>query len=400
MTDLERLQFRATEIRRELSQENCTEDRERELIAEYRSVDSGIQREMILQDTLQESNHEGEEVDEEDTEGIEYRELLTNSSAGEIFDYVINASQVEGATRELQQHHGLGRNQVPLSLIFGSSIEERAVTPAPATTGLDQQTIEPAVFPAMYADFLNIPMPRVPVGQPLYPDVAKSAQAKGPYTDSTSVAETTGSFNTVSIEPARFQASFFYRRTDAAKFAGMDSALRQNLNQALGDKIDNYILTQLQGDSTITKRTAPTKAADDSYAILRTLFLHGRVEGKWAPNEMALKHVVGTDVYAKLAALYRDGSATDVTLLDYITMKSGGIQVSAQLAAAASNVATSITRVGMRRDAVAPMWEGITLINDEITKAATGEIVITAFMLANFKVLRAEGFYLPTVWIP
>ena len=37
--------------------------------------------------------------------------------------------------------------------------------------------------------------------------------------------------------------------------------------------------------------------------------------------------------------------------------------------------------LGSRRDMVAPIWEGITLIPDEITKAANGQIVVTAVML-------------------
>ena len=43
-------------------------------------------------------------------------------------------------------------------------------------------------------------------------------------------------------------------------------------------------------------------------------------------------------------------------------------------------------------DAVAPIWEGVTIIPDEVTKAATGEIVLTAVMLHAVKVLRSDGF--------
>ena len=42
---------------------------------------------------------------------------------------------------------------------------------------------------------------------------------------------------------------------------------------------------------------------------------------------------------------------------------------------------------------VAPVWENVALIPDEITKAANGQIVITAVMLHAVKVLRAAGFY-------
>ena len=47
----------------------------------------------------------------------------------------------------------------------------------------------------------------------------------------------------------------------------------------------------------------------------------------------------------------------------------------------------------MRRDMVAPIWEGVTLIVDEVTKAANGQIMITAVMLHAIKLLRADGFH-------
>ena len=39
-----------------------------------------------------------------------------------------------------------------------------------------------------------------------------------------------------------------------------------------------------------------------------------------------------------------------------------------------------------------PLWQGVTLIPDEITKAKTGELVITAVLLAAFKIIRTDGF--------
>ena len=47
----------------------------------------------------------------------------------------------------------------------------------------------------------------------------------------------------------------------------------------------------------------------------------------------------------------------------------------------------------MRRDMVAPIWDGITIIPDEITLVKKGQIVITAVMLHAVKILRADGFY-------
>ena len=43
-------------------------------------------------------------------------------------------------------------------------------------------------------------------------------------------------------------------------------------------------------------------------------------------------------------------------------------------------------------DAVAPIWQGVSLIVDEITLASKGQIKITAVMLYAASVLRKDGF--------
>ena len=42
---------------------------------------------------------------------------------------------------------------------------------------------------------------------------------------------------------------------------------------------------------------------------------------------------------------------------------------------------------------VAPIWENVALIPDEITLIKKGQIQITAIMLHAIKVLRASGFH-------
>ena len=71
----------------------------------------------------------------------------------------------------------------------------------------------------------------------------------------------------------------------------------------------------------------------------------------------------------------------------------GGVRVSAHVPAARSNKQDAIVRLGMRRDMVAAIWENVAFIPDEVTKAANGQIVITAVMLHAIKIVRAAGFY-------
>lgn len=386
MTKLQELQFKLSEVRTRLA--TSTDEDQEPILKEYAALETEYRK------ALEASAVEDTSVDDEteDTsETTEYRSLVGQANVGRYFHSIVKGEEVDGVEAELQQHHELASNQIPIDVIaYTPEVEERAVTPGATTAGLNQMAIEPPVFPEMQAGFLGIPMPRVPVGTPLYPDLTTRATVEGPLTDSTEVDETTGAFSTVTIAPARFQASYFYLRTEAARFAGMGEALRGNLSQALADALDDYIITQLTGSTSITDASDPTRAL--TYAQSVQQFVYGRIDGQWATMPSNVRHLVNTGTYAQLSTLYQNTARDNA--LEKIMQVSGGIRVSAHIAAASSNISTGIARLGNRRDAVAPVWEGVTIINDEVTKAATGEIVITAVMLANFSVLRTGGFFL------
>ena len=55
-------------------------------------------------------------------------------------------------------------------------------------------------------------------------------------------------------------------------------------------------------------------------------------------------------------------TSTAASELDRLT---GGVRVSAHVPAVASTKQNNIIRLGMRRDMISPIWEGLTLIPDE-----------------------------------
>lgn len=71
---------------------------------------------------------------------------------------------------------------------------------------------------------------------------------------------------------------------------------------------------------------------------------------------------------------------------------SGGVKVSTHVPAVANMKQNAVVRLGTRQDYVAPVWGQVTLIPDEITLAAKGQIQLTAVLLYATKVLRVGGF--------
>ena len=167
--------LRASEIRKRLAELAASaelNDEQRsevdKLRTEYRDVETRYQASVTAEDTPTERRSE-------DTEGREMRWLIEGASVGDIFSAALEHRNTAGETAELQQHYGLGANQVPLSLL-----EIRGVTSAPGQVGQNQSAIIPGVFPQNVAAFLSVDTPTVPVGEAVFPVLTKNADVHVP----------------------------------------------------------------------------------------------------------------------------------------------------------------------------------------------------------------------------
>lgn len=389
MRPSQKLAIRASEIREKLSTfaeiDGSLTDEQRSslesLRTEYRDCEAKITAALISEDRPVETRHKT------DGEGREMRALIERCNVGVIFDSAVEKRSLsDGPEKELQTHHGLGENQIPLALL-----ETRAVSPAPSDVGQNQSEIIPYVFPQSCAAFLSVDMPSVPVGEAVYP-VLTSTLSVGTPAENAEQAETTGAFSADVMSPSRIQASFFYSREDRARFAGMDAALRQNLSDGLSDGLDKQIIAGTSGLLTGTNLADHNVSAVTDFANYISNFGYGRVDGRYASMTSELRSVMGAATYAHAGNAYRN-STTDRNAVDRLSEITGGIKVSSHVPAVASKKQNAVIRLGSRRDMVSPVWEGVTIIPDEITKVKSGQIQITAIMLHAIKILRPDGFY-------
>lgn len=327
-----------------------------------------------------------------DAETAEYNRLVRNFNIGQVFAAAVEKRATDGEVAELQQHYRIGAHSIPVQVLRGSppgsrtgDVETRAVTPAPTNTATEQGDIIQPVFAGGVADYLGVYQPIVEAGDAVYPVLKARPTVGGPHTDSTNVAETTGAFDAEQLAPSRLQASFFYLATDAARFPGMGEALRMALSDALSEANDQEIVDQIVADVARTD----AGAADD-FAKYRSRFLYSQVDGRFATMPSDVRMLVGAATLAHMGGALQANTA--VSALDSLSDASGGVRTSALIAAVANSKQDVIVRKGMRRDMVAPIWQGVSLIVDEATKAGTGEIVITARAMSARKVIRAGGF--------
>ena len=258
-------------------------------------------------------------------------------------------------------------------------LETRAATPAPGQVDQNQSEIVPYVFPQSAAMFLGVNMPTVAVGDAVYPVLTKELDVRVP-AENADADETTGAFSASVLTPSRIQASFFFSREDRARFAGMDAALRMNLSEGLADGLDKQILNGTNGLFAGTNLTANAQTTNDTFDSYVNHLVWDQIDGRYAAMPGDLAMVVGAATLKDMGATYRNTSV-DRSALDRVMELSGGVRVNAHVPAPATNRQDVVIRRGMSTTAVAPVWEGISIIPDEVTKAKQGQLVITAVML-------------------
>ena len=388
MTPVQKLTIERAEIQNTLNSDKFVEIRSDDADAETKLREGKALRDQLNTVNLKMIEAIKAEADANTSpETREWANVSSRFDLGEMFTNVMEHRASNGAIGEVQKERGLASNAIPTEMLM----EKRAVTPAPADVGQSQSQITGYVFPNSVAAFLGIPSPVVPVGDTTFP-VLISDPAAGVPAENAAQTETTGEFTADVLTPGRIQASFFWSREDAARMAGMGAALQEALSGGIADKLDSEILEGTNGLLTGTILDNHNVSSETGFSDYISDFGYGRVDGQYAASGADVRLVMGSATYAHAGGQYRHANADDVAL-DRLGEITGGVRVSAHVPAVSSNKQNVLIRLGMRQDYVAPVWGQIVLIPDEITKAANGQIVLTAVLLYATKLLRVGGFY-------
>ena len=284
MTTSQRLTVRASEIRARLSEiaeiADLTDEHRSELATlrtEYRDTETQLQAAIVAEADAQPIPL-GQGGNAEDRA---YRDLCGRANIGSIFQALTERRVTEGAELEIQQHHKLNPHHVPLDLLRGSVREEhRAVTTAPANVATMQEAPIQPVFAMGDLAYLGVDMPSVPTGDAVFPVLTSRPTVRGPFTGSDDAAESDGAFDADLLAPERVQASFFYRRTDAARFSMMGESVARSAQQRI-DR-ENRRGRDQRGER-VTDRHEPgesqRRGGDDLRELHQSVLLRAR---RWA----------------------------------------------------------------------------------------------------------------------
>ena len=331
-----------------------------------------------------------------DAEALELRQLTDRASVGglgAIAAGVLSGHACEGSSRELQQHHHLKGNQIPIELLRAPMVEHRTtgITPGPTDAGADQRPIIPAVFPQSVAAFLGITGQSVAVGEQAFAVVSTSASPGAP-AEGADQAHSTAAFESAALVPTRLQASLFFSVEDAARIQGLSDALRLNLSDALSDELDDQILTNsTNGLFSSTNLSNNNTSTLDTFITLKKRIVYDAIDGKYANNAGDLRIVMGSASYAFAGSLYR-GNNGDVDALESIMGKVAGLRVSSHVPSVSGNKQNLVVARGTAQHVAVALWQGVDLIEDPFSLAKSGEVILTARMLFAAKILRKDGF--------
>ena len=341
----------------------------------------------------------------------EYRELLRTASLGRVVSSAMRGETLSsGVEVEIRQAGGLPDDAIPYELLdpgiraAGAALQHRvdAVSGGLSSVHTIQQTIIQRVFaPASCVSVLGCRILSAGVGDALIPIITSGQtpefKAKGARVDAAA-----GAIGVFVRQPKRLSAGWLFAIEDEARVEGFEPALRMDLGRSMSDSLDKQILGlgdgQVRGllataaNGGIADLTAASTTVD--YAAALVEFARG-VDGLHAAGLEECALLVRNEVYSKLATLLNVGSG--MTAVQHGSQMLGMLRASANLPAPASNRSTGIMAKrgqGDMMNSYIPMWvsRGVRLIRDEVTKAAEGEVRLTASSLYNHALVRPDGF--------
>ena len=418
-----------TDAQRRLRELRDRQSKERGTMAELSRVDSLTDEQRSELDTIEsgvpdlerqiraamvglEEEERAAETKETASPDAKMRERLALRGKAQLTNFLLAAARgriVDGAEAELCAAAGV--QGIPLELWdLPRPAEQRDITPAPGTVGINLDPIRPAVFANSIAPRLGVQMPRVMSGTYATGTITTS-QTATPLAKSAAAVGAVGAISVTTATPKRISARLELTLEDIAAVgqANFESILRENLSLALSDELDDQVIN---GDGAapnlagiferLANPSAPgaTVAAFDDFV---TAFAGG-IDGLWANTIKEVAIVAGVDTYRLSAQTFRDIATADLgdkAFADYAMQHFGGFWTNKRMPAKASHVQQAILYrkgrsmmggSGAMRTAVCPHWNEIS-IDDIYSGSAKGERYFTMHVLLGDVILVQPNAY-------
>ena len=333
-------------------------------------------------------------------------ELRGRCNVGAYLQAAIGGRRIAGAEAELAQAVGAADNAIPMELWErppeARSVEQRDITPAPGTVGVDLDTLQPAVFAPSIAAHLMIDMPVVPSGTyasgTISTAVSAAARNRGD-----AVPSTPGAFTVETATPRRVGANLELAVEDIAAVgaANFESVLRENISLVLSAELDDQIIN---GDGTapnisglfteLTDAAAPSSGIETFDRLLAIAL--GGIDGLWATELSHIALMLGVDTYKLAYKSYRDAGQNFLgheSFGQYSKNNLSMFMTNSRMPSKVSHIQQGILcrkgRMGLKT-AVLPTW-GHIAIDDIYSGATKGQRGFTVSALVGSKIIVVQS---------
>ena len=292
---------------------------------------------------------------------------------------------------------------LPLVMLDEPETETRAVTPVAAAAQVAEGHRGPLlrrIFDRSVANRLGVAMPRVPVGEARFPVMTAGAMAEMKAESADTVASA-GAFTGHDLTPHRLSAAIEYTVEASLSFPNLEGVLRNDMAAVMTEQMDNQILVGSGAGANVTGFFSELPAPGAAVARLTWAGAYaafaGLVDGKTSFGTNDIASVIGQDTFAHLATLYPASAlstAPQVSAWDYLATRTGAMVISNKVPAVANKRQTVLySRTSYPgQNAVAPVWQGMSLIRDPYSGAGKAEVKVVAHAFFDFKVLREQAF--------
>ena len=403
----------------ELSRVDALTDEQR---SELDTIESGVpdlERQIRAAMIAAETEEREAETRETDSPDAEMRERIELRGKAQLTNFLLAAARgrmVDGAEAELCAAAGV--QGIPLELWdvpapAEQRREDRAITPAPGTVGVNLDPIRPAVFANSIAPRLGIQMPRVMSGTYATGTITTSQTATA-LAKSAAAVGNAGAITVTTATPKRISARLELTLEDIAAIGqdNFESILRENLALALSDELDDQAIN---GNGTAPNLTGMFERLTDPSAPAATVAAFddfvaafaGGIDGLWSNTIKEVAIVAGVDTYRLSARTFRDIATADLgdkAFSDYAMGMYGGWWTNRRMPATASHVQQAILyRMGRSmmggmmgmRTAVCPHWNEVS-IDDIYSGSASGTRHFTMHVLLGDVILVQPTAYAET----
>ena len=251
-----------------------------------------------------------------DAEQRERIELRGRASVGRYLTAALRGRAPDGAEAELQQAAQVDGIPFELWQRPEQRQEDRAITPAPGTVGVNLDVLRPFVFAPSVVSRLMVDMPEVPSGTFASGTISTAATAgavpKGGSGTVGDVPESAAAFTVTTSTPHRIGASLNLSLEDIAAVGqqNFESLLREHISLAVSDQLDQQMLNgNGSGDNIFgffARLTDPTAAPSavtdfDGFAAAHA----GGIDGLWANTLMDVQIVCGPETMSLAARTFQ-----------------------------------------------------------------------------------------------